>query len=319
MNRKLLFFGAFLLVSVMTFGQTYIKLTLDTKKMTSLDNSLGGGSGVPATANKVYAHLGLCTCNLIGEGITATRDCSNETANKNYCLNQIKPYKSNVWQHVVGNWGENVQNDGVGEMTAQGNGVYSIEFVVEQYFSNPALVNTVSEAADVVPSQVWDKSKGGKPYTIGMVFRNEDGTLTGRDDLGSDLFIVNLLTTPTVIQGSDPEQGFAAITFAVKDTVISVQEIKNDKYSSVYPNPFSVNTQIEYVMPTTSNNMSLKIYNIVGKELIELSSGYKEAGNHKINWDGCSLNGEKLSSGIYYSVLNIDNKPVSTKKIIINR
>lgn len=316
MNRKLLVIGAFVFSTIFAFGQqTYIKLTLDTKKMTSLDYSLGGGSTVPSPANKVYAHLGLCTCNLIGEGSTATRDCSNETANKNYCLSQISPYGSNVWQHVVGNWGENVQDDGIGMMTAEGNGVFSIDFIIENYFTNASLVNTISESTTSVPSQVWSVNQGGKPYTIGMVFRNEDATLVGRDDLGSDLFIVDLLTSPKVVQGSNPDQGFPAITFLVN----GVEDVNNDKYSSVYPNPFSNITRIEYSMPTTTENMTLKIFSIEGKELVQLANGFKEAGNHTINWDGCAENGTRLSNGVYYSVLSVENQPISTQRIIINR
>ncbi|HBF88357.1 MAG TPA: hypothetical protein DDX39_06905 [Bacteroidales bacterium] len=315
MKRTFLLIGIFAIFSALSFGQTqtYVKIILDTKLMSSLDYSLGGGSGVPVTG-KVYAHLGLCTCNLSGTGNTATRDCADSTANEDYCFDQILPYKSNVWQHVVGNWGDTPEDDGVGLMTEEGNGVYSIEFIIENYFSSN-LVSVESEAVDVVPSQPWDYEEGGKPYTIGMVFRNEDGTATGRDDLGSDLFIINLLTNPTVIQGSNPSQGFSAITFVVN----GVEEVKSNKSYSVYPNPFSNFTTINYYMPKASDNMSMKVYNVVGEEIDILYQGIKEKGNHQIIWKGLSKSGVKLPAGIYYYVLNDGNQIITTQKIIISR
>ena len=62
------------------------------------------------------------------------RDCSNEELNK-FFTTQITPFQSRVWQHVVGNWGEVAEDDGIGLMTYEGDSVWSMEFIVEDYFS----------------------------------------------------------------------------------------------------------------------------------------------------------------------------------------
>lgn len=60
-----------------------------------------------------------------------------------------------------------------------------------------------------------------------------------------------------------------------------------------YPNPFNPVTQIGYEL-TKGSKISLKIYDILGKEIRTLVSEFQPAGNYKITFDG-----EGLSSGTY--------------------
>ncbi len=77
-----------------------------------------------------------------------------------------------------------------------------------------------------------------------------------------------------------------------------------------YPNPFNPVTTIEYSIPK-AGIVSLKVFNVLGEEVINLVNGYKEAGNNRVN-----LNAGRLSSGIYYYRLNADNYS-SVKKMIL--
>ncbi|MFC1535704.1 hypothetical protein ACFL32_00915 [Candidatus Neomarinimicrobiota bacterium] len=52
-----------------------------------------------------------------------------------------------------------------------------------------------------------------------------------------------------------------------------------------YPNPFNPITTISYDLPQ-ANEISLIIYNILGKELVRLADGYRELGNHQAVWNG---------------------------------
>ncbi|NTW33834.1 MAG: T9SS type A sorting domain-containing protein [Bacteroidetes bacterium] len=322
MKKISLLITAVLFSAAVSFSQnTYLKITLDTKQMTNPDYSLGGGNGIPSTCDKVYAHLGLCTCNLNFNGTEYIRDCHTADSNQYFCYHQILPYRSNVWEHVVGNWGENPQDDGIGLMTSLGNGVYSIEFYIEDYFTNPALVNTntfvdPNDPRPIVNSTVWNPSDGGSPQTIGMVFRNADGTLTGRDDLGKDLFIVNLKSgSPQVVQGSDPSTTFSAITF-----VTGIGEYNNDiHYVSVSPNPFREQTQIIYTLLEQTKNLNIKIFNSIGQEVKNLYSGAQTSGSHSIFWDGTSNSGQDLPSGVYYFTLSNNNTVIASDKVVISK
>lgn len=61
-----------------------------------------------------------------------------------------------------------------------------------------------------------------------------------------------------------------------------------------YPNPFNPSTNIKYEIPQ-DNFVSIKIYNLLGKEVMNLINDFKKAGRYDI-----SFNGSNLASGVYY-------------------
>ena len=77
-----------------------------------------------------------------------------------------------------------------------------------------------------------------------------------------------------------------------------------------YPNPFNPTTQISYAVPQKSY-LTLKIYNILGQEVMTLFDGVRNAGNYKVTFDG-----KGLSSGVYLYQLKAENF-VETKKLMI--
>ncbi|MBS1493072.1 MAG: T9SS type A sorting domain-containing protein [Bacteroidetes bacterium] len=77
-----------------------------------------------------------------------------------------------------------------------------------------------------------------------------------------------------------------------------------------YPNPFNPSTKISYDLPE-SGNVSVKIFNINGKEIAEIVNEYQAAGKYEAYFDG-----KNLSSGIYFYVLR-SNDFVSTKKMML--
>lgn len=80
--------------------------------------------------------------------------------------------------------------------------------------------------------------------------------------------------------------------------------------SQNYPNPFNPKTTISFSL-AAKEFISLKVFDILGKEVAELISEVKEAGNYKIEFDA-----SELTSGIYFYSLNAGNFS-STKKLIL--
>jgi len=77
-----------------------------------------------------------------------------------------------------------------------------------------------------------------------------------------------------------------------------------------YPNPFNPSTTISWQSPVGSWQ-SLKVYDILGREVATLVDDYREAGYHTIEFDA-----SYLSSGVYYYQLKI-NEYVSVKKMML--
>ncbi len=63
--------------------------------------------------------------------------------------------------------------------------------------------------------------------------------------------------------------------------------------SQNYPNPFNPVTKINFSIPK-SGNVTLRVYDILGKEVATLVNEYRNAGNYSVDF-----NGTQLSSGIY--------------------
>ncbi|WP_044402126.1 alpha-amylase family glycosyl hydrolase [Lacinutrix sp. Hel_I_90] len=124
----------------------------------------------------------------VDASITITVDINSGASNCNSLSNPTKVYmhsgigdNTNAFGFsVVGNYG---QDDGVGQMTNNGNGIYSITIVPETYYSL-----TATQAADATK--------------LGMVIRNEDGSQELKASGCSD-FIFNVgvfqatVTNPT--------------------------------------------------------------------------------------------------------------------------
>ncbi|MCB0724009.1 MAG: T9SS type A sorting domain-containing protein [Ignavibacteriae bacterium] len=88
------------------------------------------------------------------------------------------------------------------------------------------------------------------------------------------------------------------------------QENKQFYLAQNYPNPFNPETTIEYHIPKPGT-VSIKIYDITGREIAVLENSFKNTGTYKVIFDGSSL-----SSGIYFYTLQTENL-TSVKKMIL--
>jgi hypothetical protein len=77
-----------------------------------------------------------------------------------------------------------------------------------------------------------------------------------------------------------------------------------------YPNPFNPSTKIRFSIPM-SGNVTLKIYDILGREIKTLLNEYKQTGTYETSFDGSGL-----ASGIYFYQLRAGDF-VQTKKMIL--
>lgn len=80
--------------------------------------------------------------------------------------------------------------------------------------------------------------------------------------------------------------------------------------SQNYPNPFNPSTSIEFSVPKTTN-VSLKIFDMLGREVAVLLDGKKSLGAYKVNFNASSL-----ASGIYVYRLESDEF-IDTKKFVL--
>jgi photosystem II stability/assembly factor-like uncharacterized protein len=85
-----------------------------------------------------------------------------------------------------------------------------------------------------------------------------------------------------------------------------------------YPNPFNPATKIKYAIPDFGFT-SLKIYDVLGNEIVTLVNEEKQPGEYEVEFSvGSFGDGSNLSSGIYFYTLNAGSFR-ETKKMILLR
>ncbi len=81
-----------------------------------------------------------------------------------------------------------------------------------------------------------------------------------------------------------------------------------------YPNPFNPETKISFVIPNGVQGFStLKVYDILGREVATLLNKYLDAGAYSVEFDGSNL-----TSGVYFYRLTSGNN-IITKKMILQK
>jgi hypothetical protein len=77
-----------------------------------------------------------------------------------------------------------------------------------------------------------------------------------------------------------------------------------------YPNPFNPSTTIKFQMPS-KGFVTLKIYDMIGREVTTLVDGFQEAGTHDVKFDASNL-----PSGVYFYRITTGTY-VATKKLVL--
>ena len=78
-----------------------------------------------------------------------------------------------------------------------------------------------------------------------------------------------------------------------------------------YPNPFNSSTVIKYQL-TNAQNITLAVFDLAGREIIQLDSGLKSAGIHTLTW-----NADLNASGIYVLRLKCESAVLNKKLLLL--
>ncbi len=90
----------------------------------------------------------------------------------------------------------------------------------------------------------------------------------------------------------------------------NILTVKQFKLYQNYPNPFNPTTKIKYQIPK-EEKVTLKVYDILGREVSTLVNEIKSAGIHEINF-----NASRLASGVYFYRITAGNYS-DIKKIVL--
>jgi len=82
-----------------------------------------------------------------------------------------------------------------------------------------------------------------------------------------------------------------------------------------YPNPFNPLTTISYEL-LVDGIVNIVIYDLIGKKIKTLVSGFQTAGSKNVNWNATNNQGEPVSAGVYLYSIEAENFR-QTKKMVL--
>jgi hypothetical protein len=167
-------------------------------------------------------------------------------------------------------------------------------FVDPLFPNNVYAGNDLGVYASTNSGLAWGEYKRGMPYSI--VF-DLSYVPTGRKlraaTHGSGIWEIKLMSSPTAIQNEN--EGIPS----------------SFKLYQNYPNPFNPVTSIKFDLPKNTD-ITLKVYDISGKEVKSLLNEYKNAGSYSVNFDA-----GYLSSGVYFYQLKSGSKLLAARKMML--
>jgi hypothetical protein len=165
-----------------------------------------------------------------------------------------------------------------------------------RYYTDGGVTEEGMYVDDIHPVQTWTTSTvlsstiPGTTYSIaGRPVGTYAYTVRGHDAEG-DWGYPSAYGTSVVNASTDVVTVAPGIAFALRTNT---------------PNPFRSRTTIGFSLPAASDH-SLTVYDVTGRRVRTLSSGFREAGAHDVVWDGRNAEGNLVPAGVYFYALRSD-------------
>ncbi len=71
-----------------------------------------------------------------------------------------------------------------------------------------------------------------------------------------------------------------------------------------YPNPFNPTTSIAFSLKD-EGSVELSVFDVRGRCVAELHTGFLSEGRHEFQWHGKNLQGGRVASGVYFARLKL--------------
>lgn len=126
------------------------------------------------------------------------------------------------------------------------------------------------------------------------------------------IYILLIITIPFSVQAQySGGNGRGDMSITLTNVPLPIEEVTNYSPTNFdlqqnYPNPFNPNTVIGYQLSVTSNVM-LKVYDVLGNEIVTLVDEKKPAGTYEVTFDASGL-----PSGVYFYRLHAGNSTTSS-------
>lgn len=157
------------------------------------------------------------------------------------------------------------------------------------------------QSSTVPPSEL----DAGTPIVVNTTSLGQDNINAAAIRQGSATTSVQVVLDGITIRTKWP---FSSTTGVNKTTILNPKEFE---LMQNYPNPFNPTTVIRFALPS-SEIVTLKIFDVLGREITTLAVGQLDAGVHEIRFDA-----QQLSSGTYFYSIEAGTHRDIKKMILI--
>jgi hypothetical protein len=168
----------------------------------------------------------------------------------------------------------------------------------------------------ISPMEAWATGRGSDVSRDGVVYHTTNGGLSwSREVVAQDPYwgyaIAGSPSGHVWIGGYEGRILKRTAPTAVHESNRTPQSFRLEQN---YPNPFNPSTTIRFALPVDKRDaVSLRVYDVLGREVATLVNGQLSAGEHEVIW-----NADGLATGVYMYRLTIGTRSI-TKKMILNK
>ncbi len=196
--------------------------------------------------------------------------------------------------------------------------------ITELLIHNSAAVSKTYQCRRAILSMAWDDSTqfcfGGSCYSFSTNISTHNVTVapgTTVDYLGNGFHCVfdaggscgTRLVYYRFEDVTNPADS-ASVIFRYGCATGIHEPTSQPTVSNAFPNPASSLVSFSYGIPSVSQKAKIVLYNLIGKEIKQITLNDKQG--------IAKLNTEDLPAGIYFYSLMVDDKMISTKKLVVS-
>ncbi|MEE9162177.1 MAG: FlgD immunoglobulin-like domain containing protein [Candidatus Neomarinimicrobiota bacterium] len=253
--------------------------------------SPGGGeaNGVAQTADGGYAIFGL---------VFGTLAVHNDALPRNWLLIKTDDSGTLDWSQTYGGDGD---DQSMGMINHSGGG-----FLLTGWFArNDTTVDLWLVRTDALGDTLWTTTVGDTGLKAGLgiveIAEGEYAVVGITSPRGEEIF------SGWLLRFGDP---------AAQATIPAAGVPEAFALHANYPNPFNPSTTIGFDLPMAAE-VSLTVYDILGREVARLANRRIEAGYHRVSWNGKMSNGRDVPTGIYITRLETPTHTQQIKMVLL--